>query len=216
MTNWIQQKPVYDISDKCVASIVRGGFRINAVFGKAIGNQKGAQVFVDATGRKVGIKFINEATNDSFTVGSDGGGNARGSNSKMITCSSVIKSNRILHEMSKGPKDKSRVTFINTNGMWEATLIPIFDLDAELNPPKDADVGVYRYLFDGAIVYIGQGNIKQRLASVDRKAWVFDKIEYFISKDSVEAVLLESLYIEDFKKEFKRLPMFNKVSGAST
>lgn len=216
MTNWIQQKPVYEIREECIATIVRGGIRLNAIFGKAIGENKGAQIFIDTTGRKVGIKFIQESTPETFTVGSDGGGRARATNSKMIGCGSVIKGNPILAEMAAGPKEKARLKFIHVDNMWETTLIPIFHLNVEETPPRDGDIGVYRYMFDNQIVYIGQGNIKQRLASEDRRSWIFDKIEYFLAKDSAEAVLLESLYIEDYKKEFKRLPMFNKVSGINS
>jgi excinuclease UvrABC nuclease subunit len=99
--------------------------------------------------------------------------------------------------------------------MWEAVLIPVFDRDVKTIPPMNDDIGVYRYLFDNQVVYIGQGNIKQRLASLERRDWVFDKIEYFLTQDGAEAITLEALYLEDFKKEYKRLPMFNKISGLS-
>jgi len=216
MTNWIQQKPIYEISEECIATVIKGGLRLNAIFGKAIGDNKGVEVFFDDSGRKVALRFISEPTSETFTVGTDGGGKARNTNGKMIGCGSVIKANPILLEMAVGSKEKSRVKFINVDDKWEATLIPVFNLDAKLTSPKDGDVGVYRYLFDGQVVYIGQGNIKQRLAAEERKTWVFDKIDYFLTKDSAEAILLETLYIEDYKKEYKRLPMFNKVSGASS
>jgi hypothetical protein len=215
MTNWIKQKPVYEISEECIATVVKEGFRINAVFGRAVGNKRGAEIFFDESGRKVGIKFLDEPSADSFTVSNDGGGSARVTNSKVINCGSAVSGNPILSEMRRGPKDKARIKFSKDGDMWEAVLIPVFDRDVNAMPPKNDDVGVYRYLFDNQVVYIGQGNIKLRLAAPERKDWVFDKIEYFITLDSTEAITLETLYIEDFKKEFKRLPMFNKVSGVS-
>jgi len=79
---------------------------------------------------------------------------------------------------------KDRRFFPKKEGnLWVITLCPTFESSyarESENIPHDAK-GIYRYSREnGEIVYIGRGNILDRLRSPERKDWDFDMIEYII------------------------------------
>lgn len=74
--------------------------------------------------------------------------------------------------------------------------------------------GIYRYLDNGNIVYIGKGNIRDRLNEISRKEWKFDTIEYSIIQDSESQFQWESFWLNSYKKANQNyLPAYNLISG---
>ena len=74
--------------------------------------------------------------------------------------------------------------------------------------------GIYRYLSSDKIVYIGKGNIRDRLNEPQRKDWNFDTIEYSIIENVDEQFEWDSFWIETYKNENEGyLPSYNLISG---
>ena len=102
---------------------------------------------------------------------------------------------------------------------WVIQLCPAFEekkARESANIPSDA-TGIYRYVREnGEIVYIGRGEIKNRLASPERNDWEFDVIEYSIVNDPDKQVEWEDYWINKFKEENSgKLPLYNKIASSS-
>ena len=74
---------------------------------------------------------------------------------------------------------------------WIATLCPSFEFSVSRNdhlriPPDSA--GIYRYMDDNKIVYIGKGVIRSRYNETGRSDWQFDLIQFFCNKRRTRAV----------------------------
>ena len=104
---------------------------------------------------------------------------------------------------------------------WEISLMPSFENKVSKSDYKkigNKTTGIYRYKnSDGHIVYIGKGQIYNRLAEPQRKQWDFDIIEYSEIPDDKEQFHWEQHWIESFKKENKgKLPIYNMINGKKT
>lgn len=104
---------------------------------------------------------------------------------------------------------------------WIIELSPAFDLSSKRNEsesiPNNA-IGIYRYIRSKTkeIVYIGKGGILNRLRSPERKDWDFDIIEYSIVADKSEQFKWENYWIEKYKSEHKKIPVYNNIGGKKT
>jgi len=103
---------------------------------------------------------------------------------------------------------KLKLFFVEMRPCFEIS-IPI---ESVPNIPDDL-IGIYRYLYKGAIVYIGQGNIKERSASRERDDWQADRFEYSVLPNKEDCVTWEGYYIDKFREAEGRLPMYNLVAG---
>ena len=66
-------------------------------------------------------------------------------------------------------------------------------------------------------MYIGKGNIVNRLREEQRKSWTFNTIEYSTILSSEEAYLWEYHWINSYKSlNNAELPIYNKVSSNSS
>jgi hypothetical protein len=88
----------------------------------------------------------------------------------------------------------------------------------ENKKPRDGEIpnkgGIYRYKRAGETVYIGRGNIAERAREPQRKEWDFDLVEYSLVTNPDEQTKWEYYWIERYKEEEGRLPIYNKISGA--
>lgn len=74
--------------------------------------------------------------------------------------------------------------------------------------------GIYRYVDNGRVVYIGKGVVRQRLQELQRGEWKFDTIEYSVIEDDESQFEWESFWIERHKYENENyLPAYNSISG---
>ena len=94
------------------------------------------------------------------------------------------------------------------------TLRPVFEnsIKRENSSKIPSDIkGIYRYIDEGKIVYIGKGSIKDRLKEDQREEWKFDTIEYSLIDNDDEQFEWEHYWIEEFKKGNNNfLPAYNK------
>lgn len=95
--------------------------------------------------------------------------------------------------------------------------MPAFEYEVKrenyLKIPQNA-CGIYRYINGKDIVYIGKGNVRNRLNEPTRKEWIFDTIQYSLIEDNNSQLEWESFWITRFKTENDdRLPSYNLISG---
>ena len=122
---------------------------------------------------------------------------------------------------SKNPRERvfELVKESASRETWIATLAPSFEngysRDNYLKIPSEV-TGIYRYLSEGEIVYIGKGNVRQRLGQGHRKAWKFDRVEYSAIRNDHDALHWESHWINAFKADNNGdRPIYNRVDGHS-
>lgn len=175
-----------------------------------------AEVFIDEDERAIGIKFFKEDGEDRYKLTPDGGGKARVSDvtrhNVVISCQSVA-TNPAFSALVGTKQAKLPAKF--ENGLWVAYALPTWKYTVEDRKPVASEIGVYRYLLDDEVVYIGQGRISQRVADPARANWNFDRIEYLIT-DSENAVKIERVLLDAHVSAFGRLPFYNKVLGVKT
>ena len=106
-------------------------------------------------------------------------------------------------------------------GPWFISLIPAFEESVfpsqvpSLGPDKK---GIYRYLSDGEVVYIGKGIIRDRYqAEPQRASWRISRIEYSIIEDDQKALEWEAWWIDRFRKQnSNHLPRYNQRGGVQS
>tara|TARA_B100002052_G_C15835211_1_gene577396 strand:+ start:344 stop:1009 length:666 start_codon:yes stop_codon:yes gene_type:complete len=156
------------------------------------------------------FKFVSENNPEAYKLHGK-------HNNRWINCRSFISENTVLRDIvkmdSKDPmhyeihKDKFTNTYyFQVIPSFEKTCIPI-----EL--PKDIN-GIYRYKnTDDEIIYIGQGNIKQRYLSPERRDWDILLVEYSQVEDLTKREIYESIYLDKFEKEHGKKPLYNLQAG---
>lgn len=220
MTNWIKQG-----SKSCKAkfpciTIRKKAMALNVDFVEMANAESycHAEVYVSDDGNKVAIKFLMEGTKDSYAVTSDGGNRERQrigkSKNRLIACGKVIENTLALRALSKS-KSIKRLAVSQENDLWVASITPSFAYKYSQTKPKESDIGVYKYIKDNEIVYIGRGRIRERIASPERKEWLYDEIEYMIV-DEDKAIKIEAELINEHKMVYSYIPVYNKILGFKT
>ena len=83
-------------------------------------------------------------------------------------------------------------------------------------PGESVPIGyaVYRYIHASDIVYIGQGEISERLREVRRRDWNFEYVEFTLVKTKTEGTELEHSLLAEHENLFGRLPRYNSMRGS--
>jgi len=81
----------------------------------------------------------------------------------------------------------------------------------ELDIPNQ--LGVYELGWCGNVVYVGNGDIANRIACHDRKEWNFHQIRYEITNSKKRAGQRERAELRIFRDEKDRLPKYNSRIG---
>jgi len=196
-----------------VVTITSERFQFNNAMKKIAELDKYTHVtfYVDEEDRRIAFEFKK----DSDDVASSNKIIKRSSNA----C--CCKNNKILKMtwVAKVSSLKGHNAFVakQDGKKWIITLCPSFENRIRREYAKDIPstaFGIYRYLDNGRIVYIGKGKIKDRYKSIERQQWKFDVIEYSIINDEKQAFEWESYWIENYKKNNDgQLPTYNLISG---
>ncbi len=102
------------------------------------------------------------------------------------------------------------------DGKWVISIRPSFEVGIPRSNASQVpgDVtGIYRYLLNGEIVYIGRGAIRSRMASTERTDWEFDIVEFSPVEDQGEQERWENEWLEDYRSVNGYLPMYNRIGG---
>ena len=144
------------------------------------------------------------------------------SNGRTTRAQSLFSKNRVLSSIQKLDNKSSKIfdiKFDKFNKYYFISLRPSFEnfvLKTNSSSLPSNAIGIYRYLDkNGDVIYIGEGVIKERLQSTERKDWEIHKIEYSILNSKDESLKWESFYIGEYTNHFGLLPPFNRISGHS-
>ena len=136
---------------------------------------------------------------------------------KAVSLLEHVESRKFDMEEYSGPLPKG----VRGKKPWFIRLMPAFEESVvpsrvgDLGPDKK---GIYRYLSDGEVVYIGKGNIRNRYQEEpNRPSWRVSRIEYSVIKDDEDgqkAMEWESWWIERFKEQNNgHRPRYNLNDG---
>lgn len=211
MTTWKKYEVTNFKSEEPCVSIRRSGFAFNVSFMTsaklAIGDF--VEVFL-SDDDMIGFKFFKDKQQGRLTITPDGGGKTRVANvmkaNGFIACSH-IKNDPVLSKLVSTKNSKIPVHFCD--GLWVIRLVSQWKYNLADRKPTGDEIGVYRYLSDDEVVYIGRGCIQQRITSAERKYWQFDKIEYTLMSDE-DSVRNEARLIREHRDLFGRIPFYNR------
>jgi hypothetical protein len=207
---WIKQrKDIKQVSNAAI-TVRKSGIRFNAIMCKWYELYEGqfVEIFLTDDKKSLGFSFSEVATPDSYTLTADGGG-GKGASGLFVACGKMLRATGI-------PTDKKEPMLIledKKTGFLYVHLLPEFNHSVDIRPPVYDELGVYRYIFDNDIVYIGQGRIKDRIGDKQRESWQFDKIEYTILETPEECIKFESSLLDEFRQLNGKLPFYNRIGG---
>lgn len=76
-----------------------------------------------------------------------------------------------------------------------------------------AGYAVYRYLDGDEAVYLGEGELSERLREERRCDWKFDYVEFTLVKTKKDGAALERHLLDEHRSLFGRLPRYNARNG---
>jgi len=204
--------------DEPVIAIRDNRFYFNSTFSKIaeLKDKKFVRYYLDEKKMEIGFEFLSEKEDSHcYQIGNESNkkNNFRSSAGELISRYPRMKK---IHNS----RDNDLKKFVATKlgNLWIIKLRPSFEnsVDREdINKLANELSGIYRYLngFD-EVVYIGEGNIKQRGKVQERREWKYDKIEYSIIEKEDERYYWESYWIEKHKEQNNgQLPYYNLLSG---
>lgn len=118
-----------------------------------------------------------------------------------------------LEELRKGKLHSKRLPLKSDDGInYFINIIPSFENKTTVDDLPNIN-GIYRLKdvnSNPSIVYIGHGNIKNRIKNdhIDNK--IFQIVEYSIIEEEEDRKFFEKYYLDDFKKDNGKYPKFNK------
>jgi hypothetical protein len=186
-------------------------FSYNILFYRLAELEKNQYVtyYVDEENRKIGFEFGNQETEHTSKI--------VGSNKQGYVSYSTELFRQPWIKKAGEMKEQNKYKPTRDGKKWVITLRPIFEnrIKRENIEKLGSNVkGIYRYLDNGQVVYIGKGFIRKRLNEEQRKNWKFDAIEYSIINDDDEQYEWESYWIDEFKRVNDNfLPPYNIISG---
>jgi len=216
----IKREDTFEGSNQPFISVASHHFSFNTEFSRKaeLGPEKRVKIYVDEHSLKLGFEFVTEEEGSYALYGARGPKKGEGQVSMNCTSVAIIKKFPWIQAVANLPDKKDRrFTPKKEGNLWAIQLCPAFEqrnARESANIPSDA-VGIYRYIREnGEIVYIGRGNIRNRLGSTERTNWDFDRIEYSVIKDPDDQVKWESFWLQKYKEKNKgKLPIYNKLSG---
>ena len=205
-------------NDEPVIAIRDYRFYYSATFSKLadLRDKNYVRYYIDDKKMEILMEFLSEKEDDScYKVGNEQNkkNNFRSSIGAMISHYHLV---RKIHNS----RDNELKKFVATKrgNLWVIKLRPCFEnvIDRkDVNHLANNLKGIYRYLNNqGEVVYIGEGDIKQRVKIQERRDWNFDKIEYSVIDSENDRYYWENYWIEKHKeKNNGKLPYYNLLSG---
>lgn len=202
-------------SDKPFIAISEHDIKFNAMFTRTAQLEDSKYVLIHANSEylKLGFEFCDEEKPNSLKLTK----NETWSGSICSGKGIVQKYSWLIAVAKLKNIQEKRFEPTKEGKLWVIQLCPAFEIKRareSADIPSDLQ-GIYRYLREsGEIVYIGRGNIKERLMSLERKDWDFDKIEYSKVDNPDQQVKWENYWIDRYVEEFGKRPFYNKISGS--
>lgn len=204
--------------DEPVIAIRDNRFYFNSTFSKMaeLKDNNFVRYYLDEKKMEIGFEFLSEKEDrDCYQLGNESNkkNNFRSSAGEIIS-----RYHRIKRIHNSRDNDLKKFIATKIGNLWVIKLRPCFE-----NAIDSKDVshlannlkGIYRYLNNkDEVVYIGEGDIKQRAKVQERRDWNFDKIEYSVIENENDRYYWENYWIEKHKeKNNGKLPYYNLLSG---
>jgi hypothetical protein len=213
-----------DLSGRPYISVRRDAFALSASLNKEaeLMKFKCVTILVDNDDMRVAFRFHNDEEDlNSYNLGKDGGQHKRGrprvGNSLSIQARRLINETPWLKHIAL-EKDAAVRRFVASwdgrLGLWVIACRPNFEnrvLKIQDIPVQAS--GIYRYVKNEEVIYIGRGMIRQRAASPERSDWEFDRIEYSIVDGEKAQMYWEDWWIDWHEKRYGKKPFHNRVRG---
>lgn len=213
-----------DLSGRPYVSVRRDAFALSASLSKEadLMTFKCVAVLIDNDDMRVAFRFHNDEEDvNSYRLSKDGGqqkrGKSRAGNSLSIQARRIINETPWLKHIAL-EKDPAVRRFVASwdgrLGLWVVACRPNFEYrvsDAQGIPVQAS--GIYRYVHNDEVVYIGRGMIRQRVASSEREDWEFDRIEYSLLEGEKAQFYWEDWWIDWHEKRYGKKPIHNRVRG---
>ncbi len=201
-----------------IISIRDGRFNYNSVFYKLAEMHlyKYVHYFIDEELNEIGFQFYNDNIDSDCYCLYTSSGKKRSIRS---SAGEIINRNNWISKIHNSEdSDLKNFKAREHNGKWIISLMPAFEnsfLKEKIPYSLKNTKGIYQYLDKkGQVVYIGKGNIFNRLKSPERKEWHFHKVEYSIIDNEDKQFEWEDFWLENFKdKNNGKLPLYNLISG---
>ncbi len=133
---------------------------------------------------------------------------------RVIQCSALKRQSKSIIALCKEGRSVRRFEPRREDNMWVVDLVPcfrqIFTGGTDIRP---GSTGIYRYLNEGEIIYIGRGVLRERFSSHDRKEWRFDTIEYTILNDDALERHWETFWLDNYRRNKGVWPFHNQIGG---
>lgn len=222
MNDWVKvvREDVSKRENEPLIVIRSNQFLFNGKFVKdaELEKKKGVLVLLNNRQRKVAFRFLDVITDkNAYKLHADDGGGNRRSKGRVIKTTNIITKTPWIRNVSTYTNKILRQftpDWNNIERQYEISLAPCFEnrVYEKDQIPSDAK-GIYRYLRENRIVYIGKGKIRERTNSPDRSFWDYDTIEYSIVEDDSDMLQWEKFWLDNHNEEHGKLPEYNKISG---
>ncbi len=216
----VKREDAFQGSDKPFISISPDHISFNAVFTRIAELDPGKYVkfHVDADNLKIGFTFLNKQEPHSWKLTPQSA--SRGKQRQGLFCAGmgfVPKYPWLMAVAKLRDVTDRRFEPTREGGRWVIQSCPAFETKAPRESSEDipSDLcGIYRYVREsGEVVYIGRGNIRQRLTEPVRKDWDFDVIEYSRLDNPNNQLTWETYWIDRHEEQNGKRPFYNKISG---
>lgn len=182
----------------------------------AISTCSRASLFLSSDGLRLAISFhSDENDDDAFILARDGGRGTSGQN-RVINAKSLVSQSPAILALTKEDARARRYEPQKDNaGRWIIHLAPCFErVLIQSDQIPIGSTGIYRYRSGQETIYIGRGNLRDRLASSDRRQWEFDRVEYSILNDDVVERRWESFWLDEYRQRNNRWPVYNRIAAS--
>ncbi|MEM8583996.1 MAG: hypothetical protein AAGF87_07000 [Bacteroidota bacterium] len=201
--------------DEPAVRLSNGRFHFNSRFAKdaELSKYQFVEYHYDPDKRIIAFDFfIEKQPSDSFKLGNNKTNNFRSSMGEFLP-----KQNWIASVMNF--PDSTMRSFVAAQigrNRWKIDLRPSFEFrvnTADRLEIDDSACGIYRYIRNDEVVYIGKGNIRNRLGDKTRQNWDFDVVEYSLIRDEDRQFYWEAYWIDLHRERHQKLPVYNLIRG---
>lgn len=174
-----------------------------------------ASMFLAPDGLRAAIQFhSDEKDDDAFALSRDGGRQKSGLN-RIIRAQALLTQSLVATALAREGGSACRLTPRKVDGRWVIDLAPCFERTlSQSGEIAIGATGIYRYRYGNDTVYIGRGNLRERLSQAERRGWEFDRIEYSLINDDAVERRWEAFWLDEFRRLHNRWPTYNRIAAA--
>lgn len=222
---WYQRSDSFLRDTAPKITLRKGGIGYNAVFTKVanLGQYNRVRPGIDYENYRIYFQFLFKDENtknteskfeDTLALYSD---NPK-SRTKGTTTQKLFEHNVLLRNISEYENPKHKQFEVqqdpDNHNIWFAQLHPTFEYTVDPTTDLKGLRGIYRYIKNDLVVYIGKGIIESRVNAPQRAKWEYDTIEYSIISDPGKQFEWENFWIERYKEEHRgEKPFYNQING---